>query len=84
MTYLIGGLVCLFVIYKLMVYFGRNNAVDVLCHNYQLDPKKVRALKDVDITRLTVTLNSNQSRLMRGELSKQEVEDFTNLLEQFR
>jgi hypothetical protein len=84
MTYLIGGLVCLLVLYKVMVYFGRNNAVDVLCHNYQLDPKKVRSLKDVDITRLTVTLDSNQSRLMRGELSKQEVEDFTNLLEQFR
>jgi hypothetical protein len=84
MTYLIGGLVCLFVIYKLMVYFGRNNAVDVLCHNYQLDPKKVRALKDVDITRLTISLESYKSRLMRGNLSKQEVEDFTKLLEQFR
>jgi hypothetical protein len=84
MTYLIVGLICLFVVYKLMVYFGRKNAVDVLCHNHQLDPQKVRKLKDVDITRLTAALESSQSRLMRGELSNQEVEDFKNLLEQFR
>jgi len=84
MTYLIGGLVCLLVLYKVMVYFGRNNAVDVLCHNYQLDPKKVRALKDADITRLTINLDSTKSRLVRGEVSQGEVEEFTKLVEQFR
>ena len=41
MEYLIGGLIVFFCIYKAMVYFGRKNAVEVLCHNYQLDPQKV-------------------------------------------
>lgn len=84
MEYLIAGLIILFCIYKAMVYFGRKNSVEVLCHNYQLDPKKVRDLPDVDITRLTVTLDSTRSRLSQGSLSKGELEEFTKLVERFR
>ena len=84
MEYLIACLIILFCIYKAMVYFGRKNAVEVLCHNYQLDPQKVRVLEDVDITRLTVTLDSTRSRLSQGSLSKGELEEFTKLVERFR
>ncbi len=44
MEYLIYGLGAIFVIYKVAVYFGRKNAIDVLCHNYQISKEKVGEL----------------------------------------
>jgi len=47
MEYLIYGLGAIFVIYKVAVYFGRKNAIGVLCHNYQLSKEKVGKLRPV-------------------------------------
>ena len=56
MEYIAIGFVIVFLCYKTLIYFGRKNAIDVLCSNYKLDPQKVGALEDKDITILTVNL----------------------------
>ena len=84
MEYLIYGLGAIFVIYKVTVYFGRKNAIDVLCHNYQLSREKVSRLKDVDITRLTFTIDSANRKAMNGQISQGERFELNKLLEEFR
>lgn len=84
MNYLIVAVVCLFVLYKVLVYLGRKNAIDVLCHNYQLDPDKVGSLKDTDITRLHLTLESMKTRAMNGSATQGELSELTQLLEQYK
>lgn len=62
MEYIAIGFVIAFLCYKTLIYFGRKNAIDVLCSNYKLDPQKVGALEDKDITILTVNLESFRKR----------------------
>ena len=62
MEYIAIGFVIVFLCYKTLIYFGRKNAIDVLCSNYKLDPTKVRALQDKDITILTVNLELFRQR----------------------
>ena len=84
MEYLIYGLGAIFVIYKVAVYFGRKNAIDVVFHNYQLSKEKVGKLKDVDITRLTISLESANKKFMAGRISPEETSEIDKLLKEFR
>ena len=76
MQYLAIGVVALFVLYKILVYFGRKNAIEVLCHNYGLNREKVKSLEDKEITLLHITLESYRKR---GDSSSMEM-----LSEKFR
>ena len=62
MEYIAIGFVIVFLCYKTLIYFGRKSAIDFLCSNYKLNPTKVRALQDKDITILTVNLDSFRKR----------------------
>jgi hypothetical protein len=84
MDYVIAAALFFYILYKVMVYFGRKNAIDVLCHNFQLDRKKISALKDKDITALHMTLESARSRAISGGGTQGEAEAITKLLSQYR
>ena len=74
MVYLAGGFVILFIAYKVLVHFGRKNALDVVCHNYKLDREKVSALEDREITALTFSLDNfrkNGDYISMENLAKQ-------------
>jgi len=84
MEYAIAVIVVFYILYKTMVYFGRKNAIDVVCQNYQLDRKKVSALKDVEITSLHISLEAAKLRALQGNSSLGEFEALTKLLNQYR
>ena len=44
MEYIAGCLVCLFIVLKVYFYFRHKDAVDRVCSNYDLDPRKVSVL----------------------------------------
>jgi hypothetical protein len=84
LSYLIIGLIVAFILYRILVYFGRKNAIDVLCHNFQLDREKVSQLKDAEITNLHFTLESARRKDMVGGVSLGEVEEIKKLVAKFR
>ena len=47
MDYVIGAIIALFVIFKIVMAFGRKNAIDVLEANYGLNRKKLEQLKNM-------------------------------------
>jgi hypothetical protein len=72
MEYLIYGSGAIFVIYKVAVYFGRKNAIDVMCHNHQPSKEKVGKtgllLNQWLVSRRQVRVNNH--KLNREILSK--------------
>jgi hypothetical protein len=76
MEYVIGVAVALFIAYKVAVHFGRKSAKDFLVTNYGVDKRKLDLLRDVDITRLTISLESFAR--------KGDNESLSNLVEQFK
>jgi predicted ATPase len=84
MEYVIAIVVIFYFLYKTMVFLGRKNAIDVICHNYKLDRKKVSALQDIEITSLHISLEEAKLRALQGNGTLGELEAFTKLLNHYR
>lgn len=48
----------IYVIYKIIIGFGRKNAKDFLVANYGLNRSKLKGLSDPQLTSLTISLES--------------------------